>query len=130
MNRLPLYIPIPYKEASQKQRDEICNGCGAKDGIKVPNTFWGLKIKFACQIHDWMYHDGKTLGDYYFSNIMFFWNMIALIINGSNWFMTFIRAERALKYFLAVMFKSGKNAYWTDKEKNDTMTITIKGELT
>lgn len=126
---LSLYIPISYTKASEEEKNEVCNGCGAKDGFSVPNTFWGLLIVEACQIHDWMFHKGKTLGDYYFANVMFFWNMTAIVINGSNWFTMFIRMERALKYFLGVMFKSGKKAYWVDKEENQKKNITIKGEF-
>lgn len=127
--KLPHYTPLSYLSATEEEKAKICNGCGSKDGIKVPDTFYGLSIKESCQKHDWMFHVGTTLGDYFFANIIFFWNMIATVINESNWFMMFLRAERALKYFLAVMFKKGKSAFWVDKEKNDTMTITIRGEF-
>lgn len=126
---LPLYMPLDYVEATKEEKAEICNGCGAKDGIKVPSTFWGLCIEESCQIHDWMFHKGQTLGDFFFANVIFFWNMTALVVNGSNMFTMFFRMERALKYFLAVMFKMGREAFWVDKEKNDIMTITIKGEF-
>ncbi len=127
--KLPLYKPKTYLNATEEEKAKVCNGCGAKDGIKVPNTFWGLCIVIACQIHDWMFYEGKTLGDYFFANVIFFWNMTAIIINESNVFMMFLRMERALKYFLAVMFKSGQKAYWVDKVYNSDMFITYKGEF-
>lgn len=128
--KLPLYIPISFMEASKEEKAKICNGCGAKDGMKVPGTVWFLSIVFACQVHDWMFEKGQTLGDYYFSNIMFFWNMTAIVINGSNWFTMLPRMERVLKYFIAVMTKYGKKAFWADKGfKNKLKIITIKGEF-
>jgi len=126
---LPLYMPIEYLHLSDEEKAKICNGCGSKDGIKVPNTVWFLSIVIACNIHDYMFYKGKTLGDYYFSNIMFFWNMTAIVINGSNFLTLLPRMERVLKYFLAVMTKFGVKAYWVDKEENGTMSITIKGEF-
>lgn len=49
--KLPLYAPKEYWSASQEELDEVCNGCGSKDGIKVPDTIYGLSIKIACDIH-------------------------------------------------------------------------------
>jgi len=127
--KLPLYYPISYLRATEEEKKLVCNGCGAKDGFKVPNTFWGLLIVLACEIHDWMFYKGATLGDYFFANVIFFWNLTAIIFNKSNKFMLLLRMERALKYFLGVMFKSGQNAFWVDKQRNNIMTITIKGKF-
>jgi len=127
--KMPLYMPLSYIDASEEERAKVCNGCGAKDGIKVPDRFYGLKIKDACQIHDWMFEIGTTRGDYIFSNLIFFWNMVAISITHSNRFMMFFRCERALKYFIAVMFNSGKSAFWTNTPENKNKTITIKGKF-
>ena len=127
---LPLYIPQNYLQATDKQRASVCNGCGAKNGAKVPNTIWGISIKTACNIHDWMFNIGKTKGDYYFANIMFFWNMTAIVVNASNVFTLLIRMERVLTYFLGVMSSKGVKAYWVDKSvKDESNTITIRGEF-
>jgi len=130
MKKLPIYAPSDYFTAPQHLRDALCNGCGAKGGVNVPDTFWGLTITEACNIHDWMFSKGKTIGDYYFSNAMFFWNMTAIVVNESNRFMMLLRAERALKYFLGVMFSKGRKAFWKKKNgTNDSITITYKGEF-
>lgn len=126
---LPLYYPKTFINASLEEMKEVCNGCGAKDGVNVPDTMWGLKVTKPCNIHDWMFHKGTTLGDYYFANVMFFWNLTATIIDGSNWFTMLPRMKRALKYFLAVLTKAGTEAYWVDKRYDDRMNITIRGEF-
>jgi hypothetical protein len=128
--KVALYIPNSYLLASQKEKDEVCNGCGAKDGAKVPDYIWFLSILLACKIHDWMFEKGKTQGDYWFANLIFFWNMTALVINGSaNKAMIILRMGIVLVYFLGVMTRFGISAYWVKKEKNEDNTITIKGSL-
>ena len=125
-----LYIPISYSLASQEEEDEICNGCGSKDGIKFPSSFLGVSIKKACQIHDWMFAKGLTMGDYVFANAVFLWNMTAIIMNESrNLFMILARSTIALYYFLGVMSRYGGDAYWVEKDRNEYMNITIRGEF-
>lgn len=127
--KLPIYYPKDFLTASKEEKEKICNGCGAKDGIKVPCRFWGLLIVLACNIHDWMFEKGVTRGDMIFANAMFLYNLTALVINSSNWFTTLPRLYRAIKYYLAVV-KLGDNAYWTkNKQKNKDLNITYKGVL-
>jgi hypothetical protein len=125
---MKLYQPNSYYEASLEDKKKVCNGCGAKGGIKVPSTFIGLCIKEACDIHDWMFKEGKTKADFIFANVMFLVNLIVIIINGSNIFTRAIRLFFAVNYFLAVALK-GSDAFWKDKEKNDEMIITYKGSF-
>jgi len=125
---MQLYKPNTYVEATPAQRAAVCNGCGAKGGIKVPSVFIGLCIKEACNIHDWMFHEGETKADFIFANVMFLVNLIAIIINGSNIFTRAIRLFFAVNYFLAVALK-GQDAFWRDKVKNDEMKITYKGSF-
>ena len=66
--RPKIYAPITYWELSPEEKKEICNGCGAKDGLKVPDTFWGLNMEEACNIHDYMYSTGKTHYDKLFAD--------------------------------------------------------------
>ncbi|DAB30680.1 MAG TPA: hypothetical protein CFH84_02705 [Sulfurimonas sp. UBA12504] len=127
--RLPVYAPDTFWRATPEQIKKVCNGCGSEDGLKVPDTFWGLCVVLACYIHDWMFEEGETLGDYFFANAMFFWNLTAIVINNSNWFMMLLRMERALKYFLGVMFEKGQEAFWKNKEPNDAIYITYQGSL-
>ena len=128
---MKLYAPLSYWNATQNELKESCNGCGAKDGIKVPNTMYGLCIKKACEIHDWMYKYGKTQADKLFADAMFRLNM-TLIIDSEDGFGSGVlnpfRQFLAGKYYLAVA-EWGNNAYWINKTRNLDMYITFKGEF-
>ena len=124
---MSLYAPKSYWNATLKQKKEITNGCGAKDGVKVPNTMWGLNISQACNIHDWMYNEGKTLADFYFANAVFIMNLALIITSASKWLAP-LRLARATKYFMAVQ-EMGQSAYWVDKTWNKELHITYKGEF-
>ena len=144
-SKIKLYAPNDYWEASEDTKKEICNGCGAKGGIKVPNTFYGLCIREACSIHDWMYHTGKTKADKLFADAIFRLNLTILIdthneINGNfiNSILTPLRHSRAAKYYFAVV-QWGEKAYWVNKNsqysiievenlKRD-LNITFKGKF-
>lgn len=123
-----LYAPLSYWNATAKQKAEVCNGCGAKGGIKVPNTFYGLCIKEACNIHDWMYKEGRTLADKMFADAMFRTNMSSIIDAKSNSFMAKLRHLRASKYYIAVV-EWGDDAYWVNKVFSQEKHITYKGEF-
>ena len=125
---MKLYAPITYWESTTEDKKSICNGCGAKGGIKVPDTMYGLDITVGCNIHDWMFKYGKTYADMLFANAIFLLNLSIIIINNSSWFTLGLRLLRATKYFVAVA-KYGASAYWVDKEENSTMEITFKGEF-
>lgn len=129
---MKLYAPLTYWEATPEERAKVCNGCGAEKGIKVPSTFYGLCIKEACNIHDWMYNEGKTLADKLFADAMFRLN-ITLIIDSRNHcivdkMLSPLRHLRAGKYYLAVA-EWGNTAYWVNKTINPTMQITYRGEF-
>lgn len=124
-----LYAPLTFHNASCKEKKKVCNGCGAKGGIKVPNTMYGLDISQACNIHDWMFQEGKTLADFSFANAMFIVNLNRIIAQKSaNKFMVSLRLLRASKYFTAVAL-CGQKAYWANKTENKKMNITYKGEF-
>lgn len=124
---MKLYAPKTYWEASNRERQEICNGCGAKNGIKVPDTMWGLDVSHACNTHDWMFYEGKTLADFYFANAVFIMNLALIIMNANRW-LAILRLARATKYFIAVQ-ELGSSAYWVGKKENKEMNITYKGEF-
>jgi len=125
---MKLYAPINYYKATPEQLSKVCNGCGAKNGIKVPNTMWGLDISEACNRHDWMYSEGRSLADFYFANAVFIMNLAIIITTqGSKWLAPF-RLARATKYFMAVQ-ELGQDAFWVDRQRNSYMNITYKGEF-
>jgi len=110
-----LYEPISYTTASCFQKQEICNGCGsAKAKFDfVPDSIYGLKITPACNIHDWMYHKGKTIEDKEEADRVFLNNMLRLIEAGSKILKPF-RRRRALFYYENVVVFGGP-AFWQGK---------------
>lgn len=134
--RPKIYAPITYWELSPEEKKEICNGCGAKDGLKVPDTFWGLNMEEACNIHDYMYSIGKTHYDKLFADAMFRLNL-TVIIDAKETFkdklFSILRHYRAGTYYIAVA-KYGNSSFWKDKERlspEDPMAfrITFTGEF-
>ena len=134
--RPKIYAPITYWELSPEEKKEICNGCGAKDGLKVPDTFWGLNMEEACNIHDYMYSTGKTHYDKLFADAMFRLNL-TVIIDAKETFkdklLSILRHYRAGTYYIAVA-KYGNYSFWKDKERlspEDPMAfrITFSGEF-
>ena len=127
-NTYKLYAPKSYWHSTAEERAKVCNGCGAKGGLPIPNTMYGLCIKEACQKHDWMYYVGKTLADKLFADAIFRMNISIIISAKSNWIMSPLRESRASKYYIAVE-EWGDSAFWVDKKKNNDMFITYIGEF-
>ena len=114
--KLPLDIPKGFLNLSPLLRSEITNGAGAKDGIKVPNTLWGLNCREVFDYHDFDYwieedDEGKRKADR-----RMIVNLIITIVNRGGWLMT-PRLYRAMTYFIAVA-KFGKKAFYAGKEVN------------
>jgi len=92
---------------------EICNGCGARDGFNIPNSLLGVSVSEACNVHDFMYDEGKTSEDRKFADEMFLQNMRELVSVG-DWFLIRERRLLVLVYYWAVRlfgckaFKKGK----------------------
>lgn len=134
--RPKIYAPITYWELSPEEKKEICNGCGAKDGLKVPDTFWGLNMEEACNIHDYMYSIGKTHYDKLFADAMFRLNLTVMIDAKETFkdkLLSVLRHYRAGTYYIAVA-KYGNSSFWKDKERlspEDPMAfrITFTGEF-
>ncbi len=115
-----LWCPESYKNASKGEIEEICNGCGSKGigGWLVPDTLYGLSITAVCNVHDWMYHHGKTLEDKEKADRVMFNNGVRFIEAKSVWFLKGLRISRLKKYCLVVE-KWGGPAYWKGKNKGD-----------
>ncbi len=125
---LKLYAPDSYWKATDEEKAAVCNGCGAKGGIKVPDSFLGLEIKKACNIHDWMTEEGQTLGDFLFAAVMFLANLAAIILSDSNRFVRIIRMILAFNYFTGVLI-GGRSHFFKNKTENKKMYITYKGSF-
>jgi hypothetical protein len=127
---MKLYAPNSYWESSELEREANNNGCGSEldlSGKLVPNTMYGLNIKKACGIHDWMYIKGVTYGDRLFADGFFLVNLSIIIIQEGGW-LTTLRLLRATKYCVAVLVK-GSDSFFHGKDRNEDMYITFKGEF-
>jgi hypothetical protein len=113
---MKLFAPESYYQAEEKEKDRVCNGCGAKGlgGWLVPNTLYFLSIKEACNIHDWMYEQGKTNTDKEEADRVFLNNMLRIIEGKPSKLLNALRRQRAMKYYTAVKDYGGP-AFWNCK---------------
>lgn len=120
--KIVLFAPTGYRHLTPVSKKNICNGCGAKGGIEVPSTFYGLDISESCNIHDFMYLQGKTNEDKEVADRVFLNNMNRIIEARSCCFLKFLRQRRAKKYYLAVKYFGG-SAFWDNKNLTNTKVV-------
>jgi hypothetical protein len=83
----------------------------------VPDTVWGLSIKAACCIHDFMYGAGRSQWDKERADRIFLENMLAIIAANTKWgWLLWLRKQRAWAYYQAVV-RFGGPSYWADKNQ-------------
>jgi len=99
-----------YLSISDDEKNEICNGIGASEGLSkhFPNTIWFLDCTEAGNIHDYDYYIGGTSYDKQVADTVFLFNLYALIQKGS-WLLRGIRRDRANAYYLALRACGGKH---------------------
>ena len=112
-----------YKEASIFAPDSFWaaddrpGGCGAgKAGdMLVPDSLWGLKVTFMCQIHDWMTAEGKTEEDREVADRVFRNNMMRWVEHNTSFYpLKWLRMRRAATYYRAVRMFGGP-FFWNGK---------------
>lgn len=121
MKMTRLFAPASYWQATQEEHDLVCNGCGAKGlggmlGFLVPDTFYGLSITRACNIHDWMYTEGKGIEDKDKADRAFLNNLLRIIEAESCWLLKPLRRYRAMTYYGSVRDFGGP-AFWAGKNE-------------
>ena len=114
--KLPLEYSAGFQNLSPAVKDDICNGAGAKGGIKVPNSMWGLNMKVVFDVHDFDYYMGESDQDKREADRRMLTNAIIMICNTRGPLMYF-RGMRAMTYFMAVAIL-GKKAFYAEKESN------------
>lgn len=109
-----LFKPYGYREP-------LGCTCGPDSVMKrygfdfVPDTVWGLSIRDACCIHDWMYQKGKTEADRQRADRTFLNNMLRTIEHETeSWWLKWLRKRRAWVYYRAVSIFGGPN-FWDGK---------------
>ena len=119
--KLKLYAPKSYWDTPKHVIDALVNGCGpGKFGdYLVPDTLYGLSVKAACRIHDWMYAEGETIEDKDSADRTFLNNMLRIIYHTTKWWiLRKLRVHRAYMYYKAVK-KFGGPAFWKTTNPND-----------
>ena len=93
-----LQAPSAYWLLSPKEKKEICNGVGPKGlGWLFPDTYWGLRMSAAANIHDYEYNKGKTLADKAIADANFKENCFAIIRANPTWdWLTELRRKRVV----------------------------------
>ena len=120
-----LYAPAEYWQLTPEQRKDVTIGCGpGRFGSRlVPDRLWGLSIKEACNIHDWMYHTGAAIEDKDEADRVFLNNMLRLIDSaGGLWPVVALRRHAAAKYYRAVADFGGP-AFWSGKNRAENMGV-------
>lgn len=113
-----LFAPAGYWQLSADDQAKICNGMGAKDSLVsyfIPNTFYGLDLTEAGNIHDYMYHVGQATEDKRRADEAFLNNMMRIVDAQGGW-MAPLRRRRAVLYYEAVLYCGGP-AFWEGKNK-------------
>ena len=114
-----LYAPCEYWDATEKEIKKVTGGCGPESSrwYLVPDTVYGLSIRPACNIHDYMYQVGILEEEKKFADLMFLDNMVK-IINKATYLLRYVRKCRANEYYLAVKLK-GDSSFYTKEKGNE-----------
>jgi hypothetical protein len=111
-----LDAPEEYWSLSGDAKEKVCNGCGAKGGIPVPDTIWGLDVSECCNIHDLGYAMGRTIEDKDSADRTFLNNMLRTLEvatdNGQLFgLIKHFRRSRIKAYYETVHFYGGPS-FW------------------
>jgi len=106
-----LKAPEVWHDMTSLERSLYSNGCGPKTkwGLLanlIPDSFYGLNIRHACDIHDYCWHVSETKKDFEVSDEAFRSNLFAIIESvkypiHKRWLL-WLRSYRATSYYRAV----------------------------
>jgi len=117
VEKYDLHYSESFRDATDAERAAICNGAGAANGLKFPNTFYGLDVKIAFDVHDWDYHHGKTMDDKDKADKYMLLNLMEIIESQKGFVAAVLkplRRRRALFYYeMVVTF--GNDAFFAGK---------------
>ena len=114
-----IFAPSSFKLATMDELRAICNGCGAANAKFdfVPDRIYGTYIGHVCQVHDWMYHKGRTDEDKKEADRVMLNNTLRLINRDCKrkWYKPkSLMRLRAKEYYFAVKHFGGP-AFWDGK---------------
>ena len=99
-----LAAPDSFWRYLEDDQSAAVNGCGPKHlgDFLVPDTVWGLSVKPACKIHDWMYTVYNSEAGFKLSNTIFLDNMLRINASTKNVLLRYLRTRRIMKYYRMV----------------------------
>ena len=98
---MKLIAPESYWQATPEERAAVVNGCGPGSWKLnlIPNNLLGADIREACNIHDWMFAEGK---DFEESNQTFLVNMVICCAMAPELHLLGARLAEAAIFYAAV----------------------------
>lgn len=109
--RMALESPLTYQMATSAAIARVSNGCGPQcwKFDLIPDSFIGVDVSPACDIHDWMYVEGKTEEDRLKADKVFLRNLRTLVRRRGGFFF-WLRMLGALLYYVGVR-RHGRTAF-------------------
>jgi len=111
VNGFDLKAPLEWHDMNSLERSIYSNGCGPKTkwGLLanlVPDSFYGLNVRPACDIHDYCWEVSETREDFEISDEGFRSNLFTIIesVKYGFWkrWLLWLRSYRAVSYYRAV----------------------------
>lgn len=106
-----------FTQASEKELDAVCNGCGAMGSwLRPPKTMWGTCVEASCQVHDWDFHIGVSEADRLAGDVQMLNNYYRLInLDKHKWYKpTRLQRVRA-KIYYRIVRHFGKKSFYKNK---------------
>jgi len=106
-----LKAPQAWWDMNSLERSIYSNGCGPKLNGNwlarlVPDFFYGLNIRLACDIHDYCWYISETKEDFEISDEAFRFNLFSIVESVRySWcwrWLLWLRSYRATSYYRAV----------------------------
>ena len=126
-----LIAPDTYWATRPELLAEICNGVGPeswpawiRQAMDSPAFCWGISLKPAANIHDYMYWLGRTEAHKIEADDVFRQNEIRLVWAYTRWYeypLLPLRFNRTKQLYLAVKYGGGP-AFWAGKDKPNGRT--------
>jgi hypothetical protein len=121
-----LFAPPEYWRLPESERLRMGCGPGYMGDLIVPDTFYGLSVKPACGIHDFMYKIGRVEADREIADRVLLNNCVRIVIAGtSGRLLLRLRLRRARTYWWFVA-EFGGPAFWNGKNlPGEEMEVTV-----